>query len=175
MNCMAPALRAAATQLCASFAGTIEQWTREEARRWYELGFKENQSAHWLGVQHLSLEAVLRGSIAQPWQWQAVLGAARTACESAKECWAAGTRAELHLLAPCAGQQPQLGEAVAALRDLEKRVGGGDRFPLESTARQLARYASWWTSAGGFFPGAKDLANEVRGVMEEAGCGKWTT
>jgi hypothetical protein len=166
--------------------GEPERWLREsrealeQARSWYELGFEENLSAHWHGVQQLSLEAVLRGRISQPWQWRTALGAARTSCKKERECWAAGSLAELHLLAACAGEGRQLDEAVEALRDLERRVelkgraeGKGDRFPLESTARQLERYASWWTTGNGFFPGAADLAADARQVIERAGCGTW--
>lgn len=162
------------------FEDDRERWAREsrealeQARRWYELGFKQNLSAHWHGVQELSLEAVLRGRISRPWQWHTAIEAAKTACGSSTECWAAGSRAELHLLATYAGERRQLGEAVEALLDLERRVGHGDRFPLESTARQLERYVRWWTVGNGFFPGAQDLASEAKEVIERAGCARWS-
>ncbi|MBP1647707.1 MAG: hypothetical protein H6Q30_1152 [Bacteroidetes bacterium] len=139
----------------------------QKAWSWYERAFRENLSSHWVGVQQLSLEAVLHGKIERPWQWHTAIEASRTACADVKEFWACGSLAELHLLAPYAGEQKQLAEAVEALLDLRARVR--EPFPLESTARQLDRYAWWWTASNGFFPGAPDLAVDVKKVIEEAG------
>jgi len=41
---------------------------------------------------------------------------------------------------------------VEALHDLKAR-GASDPLAIESTARQLARYLTWWTSENGFFGG----------------------
>jgi hypothetical protein len=78
--------------------------------------------------------------------------------------WACGSRAELHLLAPYAGEGRQLQEADRALAELADRLPEGGSFPVESTARQLRRYASWWTAANGFFPGTEDLAADAEAV-----------
>jgi hypothetical protein len=152
-------------------AGTVEHPERslersrrelEKSRVWYARAFAGNFSAHWLGVQQLSLEAVLHGAISQPWQWHAALQAARVACETAPdEVWGCGSRAELHLLAPYAGEGRQLEEAERALSELADRRPEVDSFPVESTARQLRRYATWWTAPNGFFPGTDDLAADA--------------
>jgi hypothetical protein len=137
----------------------------KEASMWYAQAFAGNLSAHWLGVQQLSLEAAVHGRISRPWQWQAAFQAACVACEaSVDEVWAWGSRAELHLLAPYAGERRQVADAERALAELTRRVSHADRFPLESTARQLGRYASWWTAANGFFPGTEDLAADAARV-----------
>ena len=141
----------------------------EEAHGWYGRAFEQNLSAHWLGVQQLTLEVVLDGRIAKPWQWHAALAAAETACASDHEYWACGSRAELHLLAPYAGQRRQIAEAVRALREMKQRVGPTNRFPIESTARQLARYTTWWTSDNGLFANQKDLVQDAGRLVDEAG------
>ena len=153
----------------------VDRWRQEsrqaldEARRWYEQAFVDNLSAHWVGVQLLSLEAVLEGRLNKPWQWHAALEAATTARRGRDEIWAYGSLAELHLLAPCAGEKEQLGEAAQALRDLRERVPGPDLYPIESTMRQLRRYTTWWTTANGYFPGTTDLVADAGRLVDEAG------
>ncbi len=56
----------------ASIEKEADRWRLEsrrdlqQAREWYGGAYAESLSAHWLGVQHLSLEAVLDGRIAEP-------------------------------------------------------------------------------------------------------------
>jgi hypothetical protein len=42
-----------------------------EASKWYAKAFADNLSAHWVGVQELSLDAVAHGMIRAPWRWHA--------------------------------------------------------------------------------------------------------
>jgi hypothetical protein len=153
-----------------------ERWSSEsrealeEARRWYEAGFESNLSAHWLGVQALSLAAVLDGTIGNSWQWDAALFAAEAACaQNPDEYWACGSRAELHLLASYAGRGKRVADARRAIEDLKKRLGTADPWPLESTRRQLERYTSWWTAENGFFPEGQALAEDAAEVLHELG------
>jgi hypothetical protein len=139
-----------------------------ESSACYTRAFAANLSAHWHGVQQLSLEAVVRAQVAEPWRWHAALGAAVTACQDPTEIWACGSRAELHLLAPYAGQPRQLDEGVRAIRDLVERMEPSDPFPLESTLRQLRRYTTWWTAANGYFPGTSDLAEDAQQLIDAA-------
>ncbi len=141
----------------------------ETARRWYRMGYERNLSHHWTGVQHLSLDSVLDGKISDSGRWHAAVTAAKIQAKGPKEIWAHGSLAELHLLAPLAGQPPNLEDAIASLETLKAQViqhGGGDRFPIESTDCQLSRYRDWWTKANVFFPGAPDLATEAARLIE---------
>jgi hypothetical protein len=140
----------------------------DESSACYTRAFAANLSAHWHGVQQLSLEAVVRGQVAEPWRWHAALGAAVTACQDTTEIWACGSRAELHLLAPYAGQPRQLDEGARAIRDLVERTEPSDSFPLESTLRQLRRYTTWWTAANSYFPGTSDLAEDAQQLIDAA-------
>jgi hypothetical protein len=121
---------------------------------WYSDAYDGNLAAHWVAVQQLSLEAVVHGTILEPWRWNAAMHATQGPSDA---MWKLGSRAELHLLAPYAGEPPQLQEAHAALSGFAALVPDGHRFPLESTARQLRRYVDWWTSENGFFGEADDL------------------
>jgi hypothetical protein len=163
----------------ASIGDEPDRWQSEshralqQAREWYGGAYAENLSAHWLGTQQLSLEAVLDGRIAEPWKLDAALSAAETACAREDEYWACGSRAELHLLAPYAGRDPQPEKVVEALRDLKTR-GGSDTVAIDSTARQLARYLTWWTSGNGFFGDGRDLAADVAQAIDTAGREDWS-
>jgi hypothetical protein len=163
----------------ASIGDEAERWESEsrralqQSRDWYGSAYAENLSAHWLGAQQLALEAVLDGQIAEPWKWDAALAAAETAGVYEDEYWSCGSRAELHLLAPYAGRDQQLGSVVDALHDLKAR-GGLYPAAIESTVRQLARYLTWWTSGKGFFGGGRDLAADVAHVIDAAGRDDWS-
>ena len=136
---------------------------------WYRQGFHHNLSHHWTGVQYLSLESILTGRIEDPTLWHAAVAAAEIAARRTGEYWAQGSLAELHLLAPLAGQSPRADAAKDALEDMTARVrsrAGADRFPLESTERQLRRYMSWWTTSNEFFPGRADLASDAQRLVE---------
>jgi hypothetical protein len=149
-------------------APTLELSKRalEESAHWYARAFADDSAAHWVGVQELSLEAVVHGHILEPWRWNAALAATRR--EQAKQTdamWQLGSRAELHLLAPYAGQRKQLDEAAAALAEFAELVPPGDPRPIDSTARQLKRYMDWWTTDNGFFPGQADLRVEASELL----------
>jgi hypothetical protein len=145
----------------------------KRSRAWYRQGYKCNLSHHWTGVQCLSLEAVLDGRIANPGLWYAALTAAEDdkGNKNPKQViWALGSLAELHLLAPLAGQSSRANEATDVLAEMKTRVGAfedRDTFPLESTERQFRRYVTWWTTANGFFPGTSDLAKGAERLLAE--------
>jgi hypothetical protein len=149
-------------------------WTRRaeealgRARSWYEKGFVGNLSDHWTGVQALSLEAVLTGGIGRVGQWYAAMEAAETDSQREGEVWAFGSLAELYLLAPLAGQGSRLDDAGRQLDELARRMYqiGPDRFPVQSTKRQLERYVQWWTKGNGYFGRSPDLAGEASQLLE---------
>jgi CHAT domain-containing protein len=144
----------------------------EKAWDWYRQGYERNLSHHWCGVQYLSLESVLKGRIGNPGYWQAALLAAEIQAEEPEEIWAHGSLAELHLLAPLAGQPPNLEAAIKSLETLKAQViqyKGKDSFPIESTDCQLCRYRDWWTAANGFFSGRADLAADAARLSEALG------
>lgn len=132
----------------------------DRSRSWYRKAFERNLSHHWTGTQFLSLEAVLSGDIKHPGHWHAAVLASRIAARDSDEIWPYVSLAELYLLASAAGQGDRIEEALAFIQDLKGRVPPGEegRFLLESTERQLRRYAVWWTSANGYFPGGADLS-----------------
>ena len=138
------------------------------ARSWYEKGFVGNLSHHWTGVQALSLEAVLTGGIGRVGRWYAAVEAAETDSQREGEVWALGSLAELYLLAPLAGQGARLDDAGRQLDELARRMyqAGPDRFPVQSTKRQLERYVHWWTKENGYFGGSPDLAGEASQLLE---------
>lgn len=159
----------------AAFGDDSAEWTSRsrkalgEARDWYEESFTGNLSEHWTGIQSLALEAVCTGRISRAWQWHATKEAAEADDRHKPNVWAPGTLAELYLLAPLAGQGDQLEEARAQLRDLVRRADsdGGDRFPVDSTRRQLQRYVRWWTRDNGYFGDSPDLAAQARQLLTE--------
>lgn len=142
----------------------------ERGRSWYKRGFDCNLSHHWDGVQSLSLEAVLTGRISEPGLWQAATIAAEIERKNKpEEAWALGSLAELQLLALAARQAEDLPKAIAMLEEMKTRVANrsdGDRFPLESTARQFRRYVKWWTNQNGFFPGRTDFSLQAKRLAE---------
>ncbi|MCP4203916.1 MAG: hypothetical protein GY769_18520 [bacterium] len=144
-----------------------------KAHQWYAKGYRHNMSQHWHGVQQLSLEAVLKGRIKRPGQWEAALQAAEFDCESKAEFWAFGSLAELWLLAPFAGRSEADEKAAHALEEFVDRVKSRQKspedldslFPVESTRRQLARYVEWWTVEKGFFSKSSDLAERASALL----------
>jgi hypothetical protein len=133
----------------------------ERARGMYQKGYETNLSHHWTGVQFISLDAVLAGKIVETDRWYAAALAATLDAKRPDEIWAYGSLAELHLLATAAGLGDHADQAQKAIEEMISRVArlaSGDRFPLESTERQLRRYVDWWTAANGFFPGQPDLS-----------------
>lgn len=155
--------------------GDADHWQQsmrealERSHDWYRQGYEHNFSHHWTGVQYLSLEAVLNGTINDRGHWYAAVAAAENDRKKPEEYWAHGSLAELYLLAPLAGQALRREAAAEILEEMKGRVrdhGGGDPFPIESTERQLRRYAEWWTTANGFFPGTSDLTAKAGRLLE---------
>jgi hypothetical protein len=141
----------------------------QKARDWYHQGYEHNLSHHWTGVQYLSLEAVLNGRILNPGLWHAAVEAALIGQRDPKEYWAHGSLAELYLLGPSAGAVSSFEAAAKVIDEMKARVaehGKGDRFPLESTERQLRRYTDWWTNGNGFFPGTSDYATRAEQLLQ---------
>ena len=144
----------------------------ERSRTWYRKGFDSNLSHHWTGVQFLSLEAVLSGKVQDPNRWSAAVLAAQLSAQKDGEIWAWGSLAELYLIASAAGLGFQMDRAERAILELKDRVakpGNGDRFPLESMARQLRRYSGWWTAAHGFVavdPELSSRAAQLADILE---------
>ena len=149
----------------------------QRSRDWYRRAYRRNLSHHWTGVQQLSLEAALEGRIANPGHWHAAMAAADIDSENGRPgdvIWALGSLAELYLLAPLAGQRlpaDATKHALAQMKALVLAQPGGDTFPLESTARQFRRYAEWWTSANGFFPGQSRPRRRGRALVQELNTG----
>ncbi len=129
------------------------------SREWYWKSFQRNLSSHWAGTQALSLETILTGKIQEPEYWHtAVLAAKLDLNQSKDKVWALGSLAELYLIAPAAGMPDRSSDSAALIEQMKALVTGADRFPLESTRRQLMRYVLWWNVANGFFPNGQDLA-----------------
>lgn len=141
----------------------------DHARSWYRKGFECNLSHHWDGVQFLALDAALTGTISNPALWHAAAIAAEIDRSKPQGFWALGSLAELQLLAPAAGLAEDLSKAVSLLEEMKTQVANsnkGDRFPLETTERQLRRYAKWWTNQNGFFPARSDFAVQASRLAE---------
>lgn len=140
-----------------------------ESARWYGKAFTDNPSAHWVAVQELSLEAVSHGKILEPWRWHASLAATRSTPRNREdEMWQHGSRAELYLLAPYAGQPRQIEEAEGALERFTELVSPADAYAIPSTSRQLRRYVDWWTNDNGFFPDTRDAAEDAGRLLERS-------
>ncbi len=133
----------------------------------YRDAYSRNFTQHWTGVQWLSLDAVLNGAIKKPFYWEEFRDAAKAELDGKEsEFWACGTIAELCLLAPLAGKSSKLDEGIRTLELMKKRVPPGDRFPIDSTRRQLRRYTTWWTKANGFFSDREaDLAEDAERLL----------
>ncbi|MGR7026214.1 CHAT domain-containing protein [Geodermatophilus sp. URMC 62] len=126
----------------------------------YARAYDRDPSSYWTGVQELSLEAVTHGLLQEPWRWHAAMHAAR----ADRKAWNLGSQAELHLLGPYAGQPRDLDAASAALDELTQ-LAADDPYPVTATARQLARYVTWWRNDNGFFPGTADLGADVEEIL----------
>ncbi len=49
---------------------------------------------------------------------------------------------------------------------MKKRVPLDDRFPIESTRRQLRRYTKWWTQDNGFLGAQEaDLSEDAERLL----------
>jgi hypothetical protein len=152
--------------------GWIERSRRalDQSSACYAAAFADDLSDSWVGVQALALEAVVHGRIGQPWRWHAAMHAAAAPSQDDREViWRCGSRAELALLAPYAGEPRQLEAARAALGELKALSPDPGSFPVVSTRRQLERYTTWWTSENGFFASFGDLRGDVEWLLTAAG------
>jgi hypothetical protein len=135
----------------------------------YRAAFDADLRSHWLGVQQLALDAVLTGAISRPDDWFLVTRAAEVVRDrSGKEdYWSCGSLAELALIAPLAGRPRDLERAKAAASLLVERARRArEESAIASTRRQVDRYVGWWVKDHGFFPGARDLADDARTVLQ---------
>jgi hypothetical protein len=144
----------------------------QQAHTAYKQGFEYNFSGHWTGVQCLSLEAVLTGTIAKPGYWHAAVQAAQLAAEKPAEYWAWGSLIELWLLATyCVGkdESDEAAKAMTIFKECVAKASASDKVSaIESTRRQLNRYITWWTKENGFFPQAEtDLSVPVQQLVQE--------
>ncbi|MDI3467131.1 MAG: hypothetical protein OJF50_005952 [Nitrospira sp.] len=142
----------------------------DEAREAYKKGYDKNLSDHWTGVQWLSLEIIQKGVMAEAGYWHAAMQAARLDAERPDEYWAWGSVAELWLLAICTTKQDGFEQARQALATFKQRAANlkEEAFAIDSTRRQLNRYATWWTKAKGFFPQAEsDLSVPAQQLMKD--------
>ena len=83
----------------------------------------------------------------------------------AADCWACGSLAEAHLLAPLAGEPRNVAAAAHALGLLKERAATS-LVPVTVTRRQLTRYVTWWTNGNGFFPGQSDLQEDATLLLQ---------
>ncbi len=145
----------------------------DRSHRWYLKASEHNLSHHWMAVQCLSLEAALTGRIRNSGLWHAAVTAADIGQRAAKPMdavWALGSLLELSLLAPLAGQSPRLRETEelwVRMKETVRALEAANKFPIESTERQLRRYVSWWTTANGFFLGRADLVTEAANLLKQ--------
>ena len=147
----------------------------EKSRVGYLIGYDYNLSAHWNGVQYLSIESALTGKISEPQYWHAAMLASKTDLRikppGKSHIWAEGSIAELYLLAPLVGQDKQLDKAKRTLEELikltKKYWDKENDFPIKSTQRQFNRYIYWWTKENGYFPAAEtDLASDAKELIK---------
>lgn len=160
---------------------TMSRVALEAADETYAAAFRSNRQNHWLGVQSLSLSAVLRGSIdAATWDFTHLSAQFDTLGASDLDgrpgaYWAHGTLAELWVLAVLLGRdhepascvveaQRSLDDLIAAVRTEDTKTDAA--FAIESTRDQLSRYRDWWISANGYFPGVSDLSDQAGLLIE---------
>ena len=138
----------------------------EGALEHYSRAFHSNIHHHWSGVQQLAIEAALFGAFRDPRDWWATLRAAELDRDrDAADCWACGSLAEAHLLAPLAGEPRNVAAAAHALGLLKERAATS-LVPVTVTRRQLTRYVTWWTNGNGFFPGQSDLQEDATLLLQ---------
>jgi hypothetical protein len=140
----------------------------KESADHYRQAYRRNVSNHWLGMQHLALDAALDGRFERPLELDLVAYVAELGRDaSAADYWSCGTLAEAHLLAPIAGRPQQLDQARAEARRLVERAREAEKLDaIESTRRQFNRYVTWWTTANGFFGPGPDLSADAAQILE---------
>ena len=138
----------------------------------YRGAYQTHLGNHWLGMQQMTLEAVLTGRITRADDWSIVMRGAELERDiavrtKAADYWAYGTLCELALLGPRLGGVRDLDKAKAnAVLLVASARKANKLFAIESTHRQINRYVWWWTNENGFFPGANDLAQDARELLD---------
>ncbi len=140
----------------------------EKACEYYESGFNYNYSAHWNGIQYISLKVVITGRLEEPFYWEIVEFMAKKAVENPDEYWAYGTLTELYLVASVALGKSMMQESGKAMLNFIERLSDNDdqEFALNSLRRQLKKYTNWWTLENGYFPGCSaDLSRDAKELL----------
>ncbi|MEJ2004645.1 MAG: hypothetical protein P8X57_06720, partial [Cyclobacteriaceae bacterium] len=141
----------------------------EKAREYYKEGFRHNYSAHWNGMQFISLNIVTQGEPEKPVYWDIIELVASEAAEDPDDYWALGTLAELYLLAPIAKGKEMTDKAKNAIQQFLSRLEKhqGKEFAKSSLLRQLRKYEEWWTQENGYFPGcSQDLSAAAKDLIQ---------
>ncbi|MCU7814280.1 MAG: CHAT domain-containing protein [Candidatus Thiodiazotropha sp. (ex Rostrolucina anterorostrata)] len=142
----------------------------DRACNWYRQAFDANPSHHWSGVQYLALHAALTGEVDSQ-KWKTAYRAAEVDRIRLTEYWAQGSLAELALLSQLIGEPTDetaefyLLEMKGRFEHVTSTKPNADK-PFQSTELQLRRYIDWWLPVNGFFPGAPDLAQQARKLVE---------
>lgn len=103
---------------------------------------------HWVLTQRLCLQEVL-GRRFDADLWTIAMVSARMDDQAQKgEVWPLGSVAELQLLRVGASRDDSVtgDDAVATAQEFVARLPDTDCFEVESTARQIRRYVTWWGS-----------------------------
>jgi hypothetical protein len=162
-----------ACELGGSQGESLHEVSREllkAAYDYYRKGYRAGMQSHWLGVQKLSLEAVIYGRLEESSEWYAARQAALFDRDEGRNAyWAHASLAELYLLAPFrgTGQSIDLAPAREALCNFKQTKPADDAFALETTRRQLGRYVSWWPTQQAFYPHAEDTGRKVAEAARE--------
>lgn len=132
----------------------------EAARQWYGRAHDSHTHHHWSAVQYLALTAVLTGSlVGERERWMC----AAFSAGKDERSWAAGSLAELYLLAPLVGEHRPVEDIVAQLARVADDLG-----VLTATRRQLGRYTTWWTAEQGLGRAPAVLQERARHALEQA-------
>lgn len=128
-----------------------------ESRDAYRKAMESNLSVHWVGVQYLSLEVVLRATKGRPDEhfdeaaWAALCYSATAALSSSnatERAYAHASLAELHMLRgitrPAGPDLEDKRKAQDHIRQFTDLAQLGS-FPAYSTQRQFHRYVDWWS------------------------------
>lgn len=153
----------------------------KSACRRYLQGHDALLSDHWVGCQYLSLTAVMIATLVNERdRWTVVHFAAQQALKDSDKkkyrLWPLGTLCELYLLQPLTVANKEIDAvwetATTTARTyltqfFEIATEEGETEEIESTARQLDRYVSWWAQA---FPSAsserlKSAAQKVQSIL----------
>ena len=158
-----------------------------EAAGWYLKGTELQATEHWTSCQSFVLLGL--GCREEGWagenerssareQWRvAKIAATRALQEPSDRVWAYATLIEVELWRPVLGmsreatnearkkcQDEATERAKGYLRELIEEAKF-DKFPLQSTVRQLRRYIDWWGQAGYVSPEMIERVNQLLAVV----------